>query len=271
MKSRHWLTTLGLLLAHFMTGSPLEARSSHLPPTGKEVVLEVEAAYNRGEYDSFLNALHHEYERAGKAGAIRGVFEVARIVMQEKPKSEKTRVAPNETRSGVEQKRNRRLLEVIDASSNEEIAKIIDAVVFYSISSDALAILDQLSALKYVLPENAKGTVANKISALETEYTIKSHLLDIANIRSGSSPDELSKKKIALTLEKFARMKEAALHKKDLEWVAKIEKAQYAYQSQRKFSWNFKILQDIGRGKIFTENSVEEKVKQIMMEYAESN
>lgn len=252
------------LLFVFMTLTSFNVYGA--PLSGKETVLNVETAYNRGDYTRFLRDLDREYKRAGKAGALRGVFEVARTVSHEKP-TQKLAADVMEQLRNVEQKRNRRLLQVIEHSSPTKMAQIIDEVVFNAPSKEEITLLQQFSAFKEELHENHEQLFLDQVSTLEMEYVIKAHLLNIGHIRSGSSAEELAKKKMALHFEKFARMQQIARKKGEKTWVEKIEQARVADKRQTALNWNLYLLQEASIDSQLAEKNVEEKVKQIMMEY----
>jgi len=123
----------------------------------------------------------------------------------------------------------------------------------------------QLASLQTELA--AQKAYKNKIAALEVEYYIKSLLLDVAAHRSSNSSENLSRKKIALVFEKFDKMQDAVKMMEDPIWTHKIEIAKIAYRVDKAYKIDLEFLQKLAIGKINPQNSVEEKVKQIMMDY----
>jgi len=253
---------LGVVLGSAIE-SALKAPTTY-PVAGKQVFGEVETAYQRGEYDKFLRALDEQYRRAGQAGALRGVFETARTVLQDK--AQEFQEAQKEKIAKLDKDRNRRLLEAVELLPNSAIAKTVDQVVFFKLAPQFQDVLSELASLKYVLPKEGGG-IAEQISALETEYMIKSHLLHIGNHLSESSKEDLGKKKIALSLEKLSRMKTIAREGKDPVWEEKIATAQLAFRIRNAFQWDLQTLRSLGEGELSAKNPVEENVQQIMMEY----
>ncbi len=245
--------------------TPLHGEEAQLPSAGKQIVIEAETAYQKGEYDTFLEQLHEQYQNAGKAGALRGVFESAKATIKPRSSPENYKAQVKE----LEKKRNERLLEAIEENPDAAIAKKVDSVIFFTLPEEFNNVLSELDSLKYKLPEDTKGSIENKVSALETEYYIKSLLLDIASHRSNSDPDQLAKKKIALSLEKLDKMESAAKEADDIIWIKKIQIAKAAYRADKAYRIDLSVLQSLAVGRINPENAVEKSVKQIMMDYLE--
>lgn len=253
--SKKWLAELLALVISSSAITPLDA-SIPLTP-GKQIVQEVEAAYIKGEYDPFLTQLHQEYERAGKAGVLRGVFESSK-------KGAKT-VPPKDI--SFNSGHNKKLLEAIEENPSSAIAKKVDSVIFYSMPEDKKQILAELSQLNFRQIEPAEGTIEHKMAGIETEYYIKSLLLEIASSHNTNPSPELPKKKIALSLDKLEKMHDAAKEKTDQNWIKKIELAKEANRLERAFRADLDTLYKLGQGKLDPQNSVEQKVQQIMMDY----
>ena len=258
--SKKWLAELLALVISAGAITPLEAFSPpHLTP-GKQIVQEVEKAYIKGEYDPFLTQLHQEYERAGKAGVLRGIFESSKKIAKAPP-------AANDT---ITVQRNQKLLEAIEENPTSAIAKKVDAIVFYSLPTEKKQILTELSQMKFHLSETAEGTLESKLSAIETEYYIKSLLLDIASTHKKEESPDLPQKKIVLSLDKLEKMHDSAKEKNDKIWIEKLQLAKDANRLERAVQVDLDTLNKLGQGKLDPQNSVEQKVQQIMMDYLQS-
>ncbi|NGX38485.1 MAG: hypothetical protein K1000chlam2_01659 [Chlamydiae bacterium] len=262
---KKWIAEILALAISASSLTPLQGQTTQLPSTGNVIIQEVETTYRKGEYDNFLEQIHEQFQSAGKAGVLRGIFESAKTAMKSHP------LPLNETMLlGIRQLdkvRNQRLLDAISENPELEIVNKIDSIVFNSPSLEHTLVLSELDSLKYHMPEDAKGTIENKISSLETEYYIKSLLLEAAAHHSKSISEDFHKKKIALVFEKLDKMQAAAKDSRDPNWQEKIEKAQAAYRTQKAFNMDFEVLKALAIGKVAPENSVEEKVKEIMMDY----
>lgn len=240
---------------------------SHFPESGKQIVQEVETAYYRGEYDSFLSSLHEQYQNAGKAGALRGVFESAKNAIKASPENVEEAIAKSKEKiKKLDKERNQRLLDAIAENPDLAIVQRVDAVAFHSLDDEDTTLMRDLEALKFHIPETAEGTLENKVSALETEYYIKSLLLDIA-AHHGKLVTDNTKKKIALVLEKLSKMENAAKEISSVEWKEKFAKAKKAFLAEKAYQVDLNTLNELATGNIVAENSVEQKVKEIMMEY----
>ncbi len=235
---------------------------------GKEFVRQVETSYQNGEYDVFLSQLHQEYQNAGKAGAIRGVFESAKSAIKDSPEEIKEKIEDNRKElAELRKERDKQLLEAITTNPQLPIADKVDSVVFRNTSSEQIQVLKELDNLKYHIPETAIGTIDNKISALETEYHIKSLLLDVASQTANTPSSGLKNNRIALGLEKLDKMEQAAKEANDKIWIKKIQIAKQAFRSEIAFNTDFQVLQALAMGTVQPQNSVEEKVKEIMIDF----
>lgn len=264
---KKWIAEALALIISFSSQSVLHGSETHFPKAGKEIVQQVEESYVKGDYDIFLSELHEQFQNAGKAGALRGIFESAKVSMQKTPEQiEETRQKYATKIKQLNQERNQRLLDAIAENSNLAIVQRVDSVAFFSPSEKQSTLLSELENLKFHIPETAEGTTENKISALETEYYIKSLLLDVGS-HHGKTNSDTTKQKIALTLQKFDKMEDAAKKNKDTNWLEKVQKAKPAFLAEKAYRIDLDVLNDLAIGKIAAENSVEEKVKEIMMEY----
>jgi len=261
-----WIAELLAIAISIGSWTPLYGNETHLPSSGKQIVAEVETSYQRGQYDTFLLQLHEEFQNAGRAGALRGIFESAKAALPKETDTERLE-KHKESVLSLTRERNQRLLDAISEKPDLEIAQKVDSVVYFSLAPDQGDILAKLDSLKYKIPESAEGTAENKISALETEYYIKSLLLDVASHRSNTFSDDLNKKKIALALEKLDKMEDAAKNSDDRIWIKKIQKAKQAFRVEKAYRIDLDVLQGLAAGKIDPENPIEEKVKAIMMDY----
>ncbi|NGX39004.1 MAG: hypothetical protein KR126chlam1_00322 [Chlamydiae bacterium] len=266
--NKKWIAEFLAVVISLSSMTPLGASDILLPSHGREIVAQTEVAYQRGDYDLFLEQLHEQYENAGEAGALRGVFESAKAAFA--AAEEKGTANFTEQRKRVQilsKQRNEALREAVANSPEREIAQKVHTITAFSLSKNQKEVLDELDQLKLHVPDNADGVIQNKISALETEYYIKSLLLDIAGSRSGSDAETLQKKKIALNLEKLDKMEEAAKGAGDVKWAAKIGSARIASSADHAYKIDLNSLNELADGKVDPKNSVEEKVKDVMISY----
>lgn len=241
-------------------------RKESLPLPGTEIVSEIKQAYQRGDYDLFLKQLNDQFLSAGKAGVLRGIFESAKTTIKSSDVQrdlEKNR----EEKIVFERERNKNLLNAISKNPDLEIVQKVDAVVFSTLSQEQFELLQEFNSLKYEIPKDTAATIENKVSALEVEYYIKSLLLDIAAHRAETAQSELENKKLVLVLDKLNKMEMIAHEFSDAHWIEKISKLKEAVFIEKSHKYDLQVLKNLAEGKIKPENSVEEKVKQIMMDY----
>jgi len=264
---KKWIAEALALLLSVSTQTALYGAETTTPQSGKEIVRAAESSYSKGEYSTFLAKMHEQYQNAGKAGALRGIFESAKSAMQITPEQiEQSREKYRNEIKKLNQERNQRLLEAIADNPSLSIVQRVDSIAFFSQSDEESKLLSELENLKFHIPETAEGTIENKISALETEYYIKNLLLDVAN-HVGKTNIDQTEKRIALALEKLGKMEQAAKENKAPNWEEKIQKVRAAFLADKAYRMDLAILNDLAEGNVAAENSVEEKVKQIMMEY----
>lgn len=220
---------------------------------GQVAVVEVEGEYQKGKYKNFLDQLHVLYQTAGKVGVIRGVFQNATKTVQKNKELD--------TLSTFETKR---LVEAAALSEDIKLSKKIQSVVFFSQHPEKMDLFKELDQLKYKMPQNVVYTLEDKISAIETEYYIKSLLLDVAHLRSDISVEERYKKKIVLSLEKFHKMETLVNASDNFIWKEKLQKIKDIYHDYLAFRIDLKSLNDLASGKVQPHNDSEEKVKEIL-------
>lgn len=255
--------TIAALLALFST--TLLSANAPIPP-GSSIVSEAETSYELGEYDTFLTQLDEQYQRAGKAGILRGLFESAKSTVLtddalDALEAKKARLA------SLKKERDQRLLDAISENPDLEIVKKVDTVVFFALPVEQLQALAELQDLKYHIPQTTDGTIENKISSLETEYYIKSLLLDVVRFHNDAANH--THKKIALQLEKLEKMAIAAEESGDRTWQQKIALAKQAYKADKAYKIDLESLQNLAKGSHVPKNPIEEKVATIMMDYLE--
>lgn len=265
---KKWFTEAIVLILSLFSQTALEG-IEHLK-SGGAIVQEIDRAYKRGDYDAFLKNLHTHYETAGKAGTLRAIFSNAKKAMHG-PHSETLAKLKRHRQSlaRVDKTRNQRLLEAVSGNPDLEIVQKVDTVVFTAMTDEQEAILMELEALKFEIPESAKAVIGGKISAIETEHYIKSLLIDIHDHMAPSELEDLERKKTVIQFAKLDRMGEAAKEYGDKPWMAKIEEAQVAFRVKRALERDYAGLCRLASGEVAPQNSVEVKVKAVMMDYLE--
>lgn len=256
---KKWVSEVIAVLILACNVSPLGA--AELPQNGKEIVLQAEEEYRNGKYDDFLAKLHEHYQSAGKAGVVRGVFESAKAAILSSGRSLEI------SDSSLVKERDQLLREAVAKNPELGISKRVQAVLSHNLASEHRDILAELEGFKYRSPETALPTAGNKIAALETEYYIKTLLLQIGNHRSGGSAEDLYKKKVVLALQKLDKMDAEARNYESQEWIEKVAKAKEAFRADSSYKIDYDVLKSLANGQIETTNSVEENVKHVMLNY----
>lgn len=265
---KKWIAEVIILILSLTSKTYLHGLEvSSVPRSGKEIIRDVETSYSLGQYDSFFMQMHQQYQMAGKAGIFRGIYNPAKAARQSS--AQKLPKARENYRNKIKQlneQRNQKLLEAIAENPDLAIVKRVDNVAFYNEIDDDLDLLDEFDALKLQVPQHAKATIDNKIAALEVEYYIKSLLLD-AGAHHKKTNSDLTKKKIALHLDKFKKMKETAQNYGEWNVLKKVERVQKVYLADQAYKIDLAALNELAIGKVDAQNTVEQKVKEIMMDY----
>lgn len=266
---KKWFAEVVALIITASSAAQLHGSEIQFPPhSGMTIVAEAESSYRQGKYDVFLKQLHEQYENAGKAGALRGLFESAKSAMNASPEGIREKLLKSRLEVvELSKKRDQELLEAVTQDPDSEIADKVDTVVSYDYTTQGAEVLAELDSFKYQIPETAIGTIDNKISALETEYYMKEMLLNVASQTSKTKSEDFEHKKIAIQLKKLDKMQEAANEANDKIWMKKIALAKKAFLAQSAFKMDYLVLQDLAAGTTLPQNPVEEKVKQIMMDF----
>jgi len=247
---KKWIAEALALLLSVSTQTALYGAETTTPQSGKEIVRAAENSYSKGEYNTFLAKMHEQYQNAGKAGALRGIFESAKSAMQITPEQiEQSREKYRNEIKKLNQERNQRLLEAIAENPSLSIVQRVDSIAFFSQSDEESKLLSELENLKFHIPETAEGTIENKISAIETEYYIKNLLLDVAN-HVGKTNIDQTEKRIALALEKLGKMEQAAKENKAPNWEEKIQKARVAFLADKAYRMDLATLNDLAEGNV---------------------
>lgn len=255
---KKWIAEGLVAMLAISSTSSLEG-SAPPPHSGVGTVVQIEDNYRNGEYDIFLRDLHSEYEKAGRAGILRGLFETAKTAYNT-PEGQESQKESKEEAEKLAQERNQRLLDAIAENPDLDIVQKVDSVVFHSMHKQQKQVLSELKELKLHIPETAEGTTENRISAVETEYYIKGLLLSLTTNLS-------TEKSIALQLEKFDKMRQIAEDNDDGIWKRKVEIARSAALKESAYNIDLDDLKALAFGDTTPQNPVEEKVKEIMMDY----
>ena len=236
-------------------------------PLGREIVVEVEKDYKRGVYDTFLEQFDEQYQRAGHVGAVRSIFERAKKAIPTKVLASTFAEKHKQKVKELYDERNKALIDAIAEDGDADIAKKVDSVIYFNIDPQMKDLLAEFDLLKYKAPEEVTNTVENKISAIQTEFYIKSLLLNIAHEKAESSPQVFLKKKIALELQKFEKMEAVAKASDDPVWLKKVQVAKEAYRLSLAHQIDLDTLRNLASGKIQPQNETEERVKAVMEDH----
>lgn len=231
------------------------------PRLGMEVVIEGKQSYEQGKYKRFIKALNAEFEKAGKSGLLKQVYEK----MKDGAEKAKTRLEKDLEQLRL---RNVKLLEACAKDPDLEICKRVESVVAFNLSSDQQDALEAIKSLRYRLPEGKKpANLVERLSLVETRYRMMSALLEIAFEKSKADLETRIKKQEALALEKFSRMKKIA--KDDPIWSERIAVASQASEARLANRLDWSVLRDLAGGKIAAKNSAEVEIAQVLKEFSE--
>lgn len=254
-----------ILLTTILTAFTAGLISEEKEPTGKKLIQTVEQQYKKGEYDVFLKALDDEYRKAGKSGLLGTVFKEMKkwnvdndILLHD---------ALQDVDQGFMQQLDQSLSEICGEDPSSEICTKVAAVLHPPLNEKQKEALKFLGTLKNKLPDDKLNTPENKLTAIEAEYDLKISLLQLALLRKDSKAIVDAKKKLALNIEKFKKMEEAADKFEDSKWKSLIQEAKSAFEDSYETRMDYTYLTDLSSGKIQPQTPTEEKIKVVLKEY----
>lgn len=212
----------------------------------------VEQSYQAGEYNKFLKSLDAEYKKAGKAGVLNSVFK----------EMQKWNSAKEE-----ELFQDFRVKEICGDHSDADICKKIDAVANLSLSDKQVEAVKFFNSLKNRMPGKERDLPENKLASIQTEFDLKMNLLRLALVRKDKNATLDTKKKIALTLEKFKKMEEAAAKFEDPKWKTLVNDAKEAFTHSYEARSEYAYLKDLAAGKVAPKTETEEKIKERVQDF----
>ena len=149
---KKWISELIVLAISFGTQATLHGAEAIR--SGSQVVQQIDTSYQNGDYDGFLADMHTHFQTAGKAGALRGIFESAKNAMQathhdilNSLKLSRSEIAK------LSKERNQRLLQAVSENPDLDIVQKVDTVVFTGVTDEQEEILAELEALKFHIPK----------------------------------------------------------------------------------------------------------------------
>ncbi len=249
------------LSAFFLSGLFLCAASWHTEGQaallGKEVINQGKQSYERGDYKTFISELNAEFERAGKGGLLAGAFEK----MKATTRSGKFAV-PDQSQIRAH---NQGLLEACANHPDLDVCQRIDNVVFFTLTDEQEKALSAVEGLRYKIPLGKKpSTLEEKLSIIETEFYMKSTLLEIAFEKSKPDFESRIKKQEALALEKFARMAKTAAQ--DPVWRERVSLACSATEARLAHQFDWQVLKDLSSGKLSPPTPADAELVQMLRE-----
>ncbi len=247
------------LLICILAFTGLQADDSAEPHTGTQLVKEIEDSYRQGQYDAFLKGLNTEFERAGKSGLLKTVFEKMKKGATHKLSSEKAQELLKE--------RNQKLLALCAEHPELDISKRIESIAHPTLDEEHEKALSEIEALRYELSDSKEISVKDALAAIETQSRLKNALYEVAAEKSGSDFDTRMKKKAVLALEKLEKMQRVAEKYNDPAWIDKVKKARLGYEADLVRQIDWEAVKDLTSGKTSPQNDTEKKVVEVMRDY----
>lgn len=257
-----------ILFTTLLTAFNVGVIATEREPTGKKLVETVEESYTKGAYDKFLKALDEEYRKAGKSGLLSSVFK------EMKKWNIDNEALLNEALQDIEKndpdfisELDQRLSDICREDPHSDICKKVTAVLHPPLTEKQKEALKFLGTLKNKLPNDKINTPENKLIAIEAEYDLKISLLQLALLRKDKKATIDAKKKLALNIEKFRKMEEAAAKFEDPKWKTLIQEAKSAFEDSYETRIDYAYLKDLSSGKIQPQTPTEENIKVVMKEF----
>jgi hypothetical protein len=255
-----------ILTAILCASAPLAAQEAQGPKTeqtqsnfklGKETVASIRAAYEKGEYDSFLQEMNASYEHALAENGLESL-----IQMRQKEVPADFQEAWEQKFSDLQKQKNKDLLAVVSDRDDSVFASKVRSVAANLSTAEQEKAISRLNTFVTMAPNAGKNDDENRLIAIDVEYEYK--LLHAGRPDNSSSTQE---QQIALRMEKMKRMVEAAKTFQDHGLKQAVGLAAANFDARLARNLDGADLNAFVKGKVKPANEWEEKVSGILSSY----
>lgn len=268
-----------LALAAFIVPAVAEQATLESPQAQSEVVQapetkfveEVLRDYQEGNYNSFLNRVHSQYEEASKKWEYNTLLEerkkLSALVQDyglEKSSKFKDKI------QALHDAQDRELVEICLHHPHAKFSREVKDMVFFTPSQKEQASLDYVAALSYKYKGDGETPLENKLISIDTEFWLKTLAVGVALSQNKIDHETFHKQQVVLQLEKLRQMKEACqAEDASVEIKGHIETAYEIAPKVQASAIARKHLTALGKGKLEPQNACEKEMREIMVKYME--
>lgn len=240
-----------------VTQAPVEAVAE--ARLGKERISLIRAAYEKGEYDSFLKEMDDSYQATDLSGLIQMRQGHVPVEFQEKWEQKLLE---------LQKERNQQLAAIIGDTDNSEFAGRVRSATINPLTPEQEKAFSRLNAFIAMAPNTGANADENKLIDIDLEYEYKTLHADLPEAKGANlSADERQAFNIALRMEKMDKMKEAAKSFQDLSLKQTVGMASDTLDAMLARNLDGAYLNGLLRNKAKPANETEEKAFAILSLY----
>lgn len=237
------------LASGFFSSSPKTESVQFDFELGETAVAKIRKAYEKGEYNSFLQEKQQEYTKALAANELDGLIDV-------RTNSPTVDVKKWEEKASKLQKlKNKELLNALSDNDSSAFAKKVRSSAAILSTPEQEKAVAELDSLLYKAPQSGKNSDENVLIDLDLEYEYKLYRA------------ETSEQRFALRMEKMDKMVAASKQFTDTALKQSVALASTNFDARLAQSIDSKDLSDLAKGIVKAENPTEEKIASIYAAY----
>jgi len=223
---------------------------------GKETISSIRAAYEKGEYDTFLKEMDTSYSQADLSGL---------TDMRQKPLPTDFYTKWEDQFLSLQKQKNQELLAALSDNDHSLFAQKVRSLAgqIYTPEQEKAAL--KIGSLISKAPNTGINNDENTLIAIDLEYEYK--LIHAAMPTDNTSPQQRSEQAIVLRMEKMDRMVEASKSFHDLSLKQAVGLASTNFDVSLARNLDGADLNKLVKGKVKPTNDTEEKVYSILSSY----
>lgn len=221
---------------------------------GKDFVASVRAAYNNGEYDTFLKEMDASYKDADLSGLIE---------MRQEAKLPEKYLSQEQQFFDLQKQKNKDLLAVLSDKDSSIFAQKVRSVAGEIYTPEQEKAIARFATYYIKAPNTGANSDENTLIDLDLEYQYK--LLHI--YMPAASTEHRLEYALALRMEKMDRMVAAAKNFQDLDLKKAVGIASSNFDAKLARNLDGDDLYKMVKAKVKPNNAVEEQVYSILASY----
>lgn len=240
--------------------SPGTERTQSNFTLGQETISAIRGAYEKGEYDSFLQEMDAAYEQALVENALEGLIQTR----QKSPLID-FEAKWEQPFLDLQKQKNQALLKAVSDQDDSIFAKKVRSLAAHVSTPEQEKAIFRLNNLVAMAPNSGNNGDENTLINIDLEYEYK--LLHVDVPASDLSLRERQSQHIALRMEKMAKMVAAAKTFQDHELKKSVGLAAANLDARLIRNIDGADLNAFAKGNDKASNALEEKVAEILSSY----